>query len=267
MSSVPPSTPPSATPSTEPRGLAAAGFGLVLALQFLTRIPLPLACPWTPATRRWALRAYPLVGLLLGGLLALAALALSGWPTPLQALALLSLWVALSGGLHLDGVMDLADALGSNAPLERRWAILKDAQVGSFAILALVFLLAWKGVLLWALLEAGVAPLWLLVVPALARFGAVALLRLAPIARREGLAWAWRQESRHRDLALSLLPPVALFWWLPGGWWLLVALAAFLLAFAALMVRSFRGINGDMLGAAIEGGELWLLLVAWLWLS
>ncbi|MDX5379060.1 MAG: adenosylcobinamide-GDP ribazoletransferase, partial [Halomonas sp.] len=43
-----------------------AAFGLVLALQFLTRLPLPLACPWTPPTRRWAVRCYPLVGLLLG---------------------------------------------------------------------------------------------------------------------------------------------------------------------------------------------------------
>lgn len=37
-------------------------YGMLLALQFLTRLPLPVACPWTPATRRWAIRAYPLVG-------------------------------------------------------------------------------------------------------------------------------------------------------------------------------------------------------------
>lgn len=257
------------TPSATPRGLAAAGFGLVLALQFLTRIPLPLACPWTPATRRWALRAYPLVGLLLGGLLALAALALSGWPTPLQALALLSLWVALSGGLHLDGVMDLADALGSNAPLERRWAIMKDAQVGSFAILALVFLLAWKGMLLWGLLETRASPALLALIPALGRVGAVALLVLAPAARAEGLAWAWKAHLSRRDLWLSVIPLALLLPWLPdwplllGG--LLVALPGFLLIYGAVMMRAFKGINGDIVGAAIEGGELWLLLIAWSW--
>ncbi len=55
--------------------------------------------------------------------------------------------------------MDLADALGSNQPLERRWEIMKDPQIGSFGMLALLFLLAWKGVLLWALLQYH-APLW-----------------------------------------------------------------------------------------------------------
>lgn len=157
-------------------------FGLILALQFLTRIPLPIACPWTPATRRWAIRAYPLVGLLIGSVLALSALLLSfiASPAPITALLLLSLWVALSGGLHLDGVMDLADALGSNQPLERRWEIMKDAQIGSFGILALLFLLAWKGVLLWALV-AYQAPLWWLVaVPALGRLAGVALLIFTP---------------------------------------------------------------------------------------
>ena len=141
-----------------------AAYGLVLALQFLTRIPLPIACPWNADTCRWALRCYPLVGMLMGAMVAVVATLLDGLlPTPLLALTLLTLWVALSGGLHLDGVMDVADALGSNTPLEKRWAIMKDSQVGSFAILALLFLLAWKGMLIWTLLEAGATP-WLLAV-------------------------------------------------------------------------------------------------------
>ena len=113
-------------------------YGTLLALQFLTRLPIPIACPWTPDTRRWAIRAYPLVGLLIGVMLAGGALLLTqlATPAPITALVLLSLWVAISGGLHLDGVMDLADALGSNQPLARRWEIMKDPQIGSFGILA-----------------------------------------------------------------------------------------------------------------------------------
>ncbi|MDL4863504.1 adenosylcobinamide-GDP ribazoletransferase, partial [Halomonas elongata] len=100
-----------------------AGYGALLALQFLTRLPVPVVCPWTPATRRWAARSYPLVGLVIGVLLALLGMALrDAWPAPLVALALLSGWVALSGGLHLDGLMDLADALGCQSSGERRWA-------------------------------------------------------------------------------------------------------------------------------------------------
>lgn len=253
--------------------MRAAGYGLLLAIQFLTRLPVPIECPWNRETSRWALRCYPLVGALIGALLAGVALLLQDLPAPLLALVLLSLWVALTGGLHLDGLMDIADALGSNTPLERRWAIMKDPQVGSFGILSLVFLLAWKGVLLWALLDIDM-PLWLLVaVPALGRFGAVALLGVAPCARREGLAWAWQQHLRHRDIGFAALPLVLItlgsLFGSPGllpGWVFMVAgLLIFLVGYGGLMIRTFKGINGDMVGAAIEGGELCLLLIAWSW--
>ncbi|GHC28759.1 adenosylcobinamide-GDP ribazoletransferase [Aidingimonas halophila] len=239
--------------------------GLVLALQFLTRLPIPIACPWNAVTCRWALRCYPLVGLLIGVLLAILADLGQALPTPLLAMLLLSLWVGLSGGLHLDGVMDVADAIGSNASLEQRWAIMKDSQIGSFAILSLVFLLVWKGMLLWSLLAIQASPWSLVALPALARFGALVLLRLAPCAQREGLAWTWRQHLSRYDLALALVPLLLVFGWQPGGIWLLAALSGFLGLYGLLMVRLFTGINGDIVGAAIEGGELWLLLCVWSW--
>lgn len=240
-------------------------FGLLLALQFLTRIPIPFACPWTPETRRWAVRAYPLVGLLMGSVLALVAVAMHNVPAPITALALLSLWVVLSGGLHLDGVMDIADALGSNQPLARRWEIMKDPLIGSFGMLALVFHLAWKGVLLWALL-AYQAPLWwLLIVPGLGRWAGVALLVLTPCAHQKGLAWSWQQSLSGQDVALALVPlaliallaPVLVLMWL--------TVIVFVVLMRWLMLRLFNGINGDMVGATIEGGELWLLIILWSW--
>jgi adenosylcobinamide-GDP ribazoletransferase len=249
-----------------------AGFGLLLAIQFLTRIPVPFACPWTPTTSRWAVRCYPLVGLLLGAFLAVIASLLQGMlPDPLLALLLLSGWVALSGGLHLDGLMDVADALGSNALLEGRWSIMKDPQVGSFGTLALVFLLAWKGMLLWAMLDAGIDPVIIALVPVLGRLAGVALLVEVPAARPEGLAWSWKQHLGRRDLWLSTLPLLPLAFWVSDGFqWLgvlLCALLTFLLLYAALVIRAFKGVNGDIIGAAIEGGELWLLLIAWSWWS
>ncbi|UYG08739.1 adenosylcobinamide-GDP ribazoletransferase [Halomonas sp. M4R1S46] len=245
-----------------------AAFGTLLAIQFLTRLPVPVACPWTPATRRWAARAYPLVGALLGALAGgVGTLLQPLLPTPLLALLLLSLWVALSGGLHLDGLMDLADALGSNAPLDRRWAIMKDAQVGSFAVLALVFHLAWKAALLWALLEAGASPWWLVPIATLARLGGLGLLVGVSAARREGLAHAWQQSLGARDLALAALLPLAGLVVVPGAAWLALGLAAFIIIYGLAVRRAFGGINGDIVGAAIEGGELCLLLIAWSWWS
>lgn len=246
-----------------------AAFGLILALQFLTRIPVPVACPWTPDTRRWAVRAYPLVGMLLGGVLALASYLMSqvfpATPAPLAALVLLSFWVGLSGGLHLDGLMDMADALGSNQPLERRFAIMQDSQVGSFGMLALFFLLAWKGVLLWALIAHGAPAGWLIAVPALGRWLGAASLALVPSAKPSGLAHAWQQSLTPRDAALALAAPLlpAIFW--PGVWLAFAATGLFFLAARYMVRRWFGGITGDLAGALIEGGELWLLLCLWSW--
>ncbi len=240
-------------------------FGLLLALQFLTRIPIPIAVPWTPDTRRWAVRAYPLVGLLIGSVLVLLAFAMHNAPTPITALAILSVWVALSGGLHLDGVMDIADALGSNQPLARRWEIMKDPQIGSFGILALVFLLAWKGVLLWALLTYQAPLWWLLVVPALGRWAGVALLVLTPCAQPKGLAWSWQQSLSGQDVALALVPLAVVALFAPALVLMGLLAAVFVALSRGFMVRLFNGINGDMVGATIEGGELWLLILVWSW--
>ncbi|MFB9868311.1 adenosylcobinamide-GDP ribazoletransferase [Vreelandella sulfidaeris] len=247
--------------------MKSALFGGLLALQFLTRLPIPVQCPWTRATRRWAVRAYPLVGLLLGGVLLLAAQWLT-WletPLPLIALVLLSLWVAFSGGLHLDGVMDLADALGSNQPLARRWEIMKDPQIGSFGILALLFLLAWKGILIWALLRYQAPLWWLLVVPSLGRWAGVALLVLTPCAQQKGLAWSWQQSLGGQEVVLALLPLALIALVAPSLVLMGVAVAIFVVLMRMAMLRLFNGINGDMVGATIEGGELWLLILLWSW--
>lgn len=245
-----------------------AGFGLVLAVQFLTRIPAPLICPWNARTRCWAARSYPLVGMLIG-VLAVGVTQIAGvlLPPPLQALLLLSLWVALSGGLHLDGVMDLADALGSNASPVRRWEILKDSKIGAFAVIALVFLLAWKAALIWGLIDAGASLWWLVAIIGLGRLGAVVLLVEVAAARREGLAHAWQQSLSRHDLWLAALAPLVWLAWVDMALavWLMLTLALFLTLYGLAMRRLFGGINGDMLGAAIEGGELWLLLMALSW--
>ena len=240
-------------------------FGLLLALQFLTRVPIPIAVPWTPDTRRWAVRAYPLVGLLIGTVLAVVALGMHNVPAPITALTLLSIWVAISGGLHLDGVMDIADALGSNQPLARRWEIMKDPQIGSFGMLALVFLLAWKAVLLWALLAYHAPWWWLLIVPVLGRWAGVALLVLTPCAQPKGLAWSWQQSLSGQDVALALVPVLLIALLAPAIVLMVLTVTVFVLLIRWIMLRLFNGINGDMVGATIEGGELWLLILLWSW--
>jgi len=113
---------------------------VILALTFLTRIPLRDRRPFTPGRMARAALWFPLVGLLvgavLGGTRALADLALA--PGPATVLALLAA-VLLTGAFHEDGLADAADGIGAHVPRERKLEILKDSRVGTYGALAVVF--------------------------------------------------------------------------------------------------------------------------------
>lgn len=245
-------------------------YGFLLAVQFLTRLPVPVECPWNEKTSRWAIRLYPAVGILLGSLLLGIGIVLTPHvPIELLTLLTLSFWVWVSGGLHLDGLMDVADAVGSNAPLNKKWEIMKDPHVGSFGIISLFFLLIWKGVLIYLLLDTfSTDHLYaLIVILALARFSAVVLLVFLPTAKKQGLAWQWKKNIRRVDVVYSIVPLVILLIFLPEY---IVILPVFFLAIALYslwLMRVFKGINGDLIGTAIEGGELWGLILVWTFIS
>jgi adenosylcobinamide-GDP ribazoletransferase len=244
-------------------------YGLMLALQFLTRIPVPVECPWNKETSRWALRCYPVTGIILAGCLVLTAWLLHPFlPLWMSALLMLTLWVWLTGGLHLDGWMDVADAVGSNAPLEKKWEIMKDPRVGSFGILAVLFLLGWKAVFIYALLEVSHLHVFsFFLILSFSRFSAVFLMNFFPTAQQHGLAWEWKQNLNWLDVALAALPVVGVLIFLPGYLFLLPAYVVFFAWYGWWMKRNFAGSNGDLLGTAIEGGELWGLTVTWIFIS
>jgi len=123
--------------------------GLIAAFQLLTRLPMPAVSGTAPAN---AAGWFPWVGLVVG---ALVALPLAWVPDPrLAALLALGLWVWVTGGLHLDGLADLADALGvAHRDRARFVAVLADSHVGSFGVIALILQLLAKFVLLWLLAE------------------------------------------------------------------------------------------------------------------
>ncbi|GGC75573.1 adenosylcobinamide-GDP ribazoletransferase [Thalassobacillus devorans] len=248
------------------------GYGLVLALQFLTRVPLPVNVPWEKAVLKGALKSFSLVGLIIGFLVMGVSILADGWlPAWFTALLLLSVWTALPGGLHLDGLMDVADAIGSNAPVEKKLTIMKDPHVGSFAMLTLIFYLLWKLALIYGLLTSGIMDDFLtagmfLLVPACSRFLAILLLRTTPTVKQEGLAFTWQAHLTNRDVIAGLLPIIFIGVFVPDAWFLLAGYGVFFYFLRGWFLTKFHGINGDMLGTAIEGGELWGLMMVYLFI-
>jgi len=234
-----------------------------LAWQFLTRFPAPgyaeLSSEEIGRSQLW----YPLVGLLLGGLLYGAAWLLQSTSLPALAVAalLLLLWVASTGALHLDGLADTMDAwVGGHADPERSLAIMKDPAAGPMGVSALVLLLLLKFSLLTAWPQG--LPIAFVLVPALARASVPLLFLRLPYLRDAGLGRALADHVPLRAFLLLWGPALLLAAYLLGMVvaWLLIATLLMTWVLMRLYRRRFGGLTGDLAGATIELVETALLL-------
>ncbi len=233
--------------------------GFILAMQFLTRLPTPQLRNFDAANPPRMAHWFPLVGLLIGALL-VSVLWLGSRIDPwLGALLTLLLWVGITGALHLDGLADLADALGAaHKGRERFLAVLADPHLGTFGVLSLLLQLITKLVLLMLLARSG--QYWaLMLIPAWARLGTLLWARLPAL--KPGLGGSLGDQVKGRAL------------WLWGGGLALCSLIAPVLLCAPLLVwlwqqfllRRLGGMTGDTLGAGIELVESASLLALVLW--
>ena len=244
---------------------------LHLALTFLTTVPLPaLSIEALSSSRGATGRAfawYPAVGLLIGLLLAGVAWLLA-W-TPLgaatQAGLLLLLWTGITGGLHLDGVMDSCDALFAPVSVERRLAILKDVHAGAFGVIGLFFVLGLKWALLADLLQRSGALPALLLAPLWGRWMLVWAAQRFPYARSDdNLGSAMTAGLSPRELWIAsifaLFVQAALIVWQPVYFVVLLAPLIGLLLARWAAGKLGGGLTGDLYGFLCEATEVLLLL-------
>ncbi|HHC73138.1 MAG TPA: adenosylcobinamide-GDP ribazoletransferase [Thiotrichales bacterium] len=236
---------------------------LYVAFQFLTRLPFPPRGPADPHTVGRSLLHYPLVGAVIGLLLAATGWFLSATPPPIQASLVLALWVALTGALHLDGLADSVDAwVGGLGDRRRTLEILRDPRAGPMGVVALVVLLLVKYSALQAIAVRG--EWWpVILIPMLARGAMLWLFLSTPYARREGLgAPIARHLPRRKALFVSMLVPlITLTIGGSRGLLMVVATALLLLLMRRTMQRRLGGTTGDTAGALLETVEATTLLV------
>ncbi|MDX1722609.1 MAG: adenosylcobinamide-GDP ribazoletransferase [Pseudomonas sp.] len=234
---------------------------LLIALQFLTRVPVRLGGMPAPEQIGRSLLWYPLLGLLIGGLLLGLHLLLGATPMLLQAALLLAAWVAVTGGLHLDGLADSADAwAGGFGDRQRTLAIMQDPRSGPIAVVLLVLVLLLKFAALVTLLDAG-AGLLLLLAPWLAR-GLLPLLFLStPYVRAGGLGQALAEHLPRRQLPWVLAAhgvAILLFGW--AGLLALLVTGLMFVCLRWLMLQRLGGTTGDTAGALLELAECAVLV-------
>ncbi|MHC8371132.1 adenosylcobinamide-GDP ribazoletransferase [Pseudomonas sp. MDT1-85] len=233
-----------------------------IALQFLSSLPIRLPGMPTPEELGRSLLFYPLIGLLFGVILWGLNWLLLGTPLLLHAALLLSVWVVLSGALHLDGLADSADAwLGGYGDRERTLTIMKDPRSGPIAVVTLVLVLLLKFAALLALIEQQYSVV-LIIVPLISRSALLGLFLTTSYVRPGGLGQALADHlprlAGQQVLAVSAVVCM-LITGLSGVWALVLATVLFVWL-RHVMVRRLGGTTGDTAGALLELLEVSVLV-------
>lgn len=238
---------------------------LQIALMFMTLLPAGPIRGEVPslADARWA---YPLAGLAVGGMtwlghgIALAA----GLPPPVAAVIAIAVMALVTGGLHFDGLADLADGIGGRRDAEHRLRIMRDSRIGSLGALALVLVTAMIVASIASFPpDAAMAEMFLFSA-LISRLAMLAALEWLPPARGDGLG---RDASRRNPWALlpGVVTSAPLAWLIGAGSLIaLLSVAVTLVAVAHLARKRIGGQNGDVLGAIQLAAEAacWLTLLA-----
>lgn len=245
---------------------AVGGLGsrVAAAIAFYTCLPVP---PTWALEFQGVARLAPLVGLLIGGLLGLLDVGLQAIAMPVltRSALLVATWIALTGGLHLDGAMDTADGLAVLDP-ERRLEVMADSRSGAFGVMAAIALLLLKT----AALNDLAADRWLALMAAAGwgRWGQLVAIARYPYLKPTGKGAFHKESIRSLWAAVpSLLVLLSLSGVQvvlnPAQWPVALGMAAGGVAIAWLTGTWFNhklgGHTGDTYGAVVEWTEAGLL--------
>lgn len=233
-----------------------------IALQFLTRIPVNFSIHYSDKCLGQSPLFYPLIGLLIGSTLWVLAMLLPEQHSGLNAALILSTWVLITGGLHLDGLADCSDAwAGGLNNKSRTLQIMKDPTAGPIAVVILILLLLLKWTALQSILEQENSLMPLFMAPLIGRMSILLLMLSSPYVSEKGLAsplLTYLPKQTAKILSLGLL---ALCIWFSS---LAVILPSLLLVVVIryLAIQRIQGVTGDVYGASVELSEA-SLLISW----
>lgn len=225
----------------------------LIALQFLTTFPIQLKAMPSPQQNAQSLLFYPIIGLLIGQILFATAYFLNTLPIILLSTLILVLWIWLTGGLHLDGLADTADAwVGGFGDKERTLSIMKDPACGPIGVLSLIILCLIKWSALYVLLEKKLY-LALILFPILGRLAPLFLFLTTEYVRAKGLGSSIAQYIPKTwamiVFALTLLATGYFVW---TGLATAIIFILTLIYLRHKFVQRIDGITGDTVGASIE---------------
>ncbi len=247
----------------------------ITALQFLTIIPMRGKLP-SKAEMAACIAAFPLAGLVQGVILVLVAYFLGRvFPPGVSAALILTAYVVITGGFHLDGLSDTFDAVAKRGDRQEKLSVMKDGRTGPLGVVAITLSQVLKFALLSGLSDSRFYFIALLYMPVFSKWAMVVAMAHGRPARQDGLGNIFVAGTGLREFfaATSVLlviagVPIAIkaagaLAFLAAG--IFVVLYLFGLFWVWLSERQFGGLTGDTLGAVGELSEIIYLLTALAW--
>lgn len=241
-------------------------------LMFLTRLPMPAQLDSQHRQLSQAVRGFPIAGGLIGGIGGLALLAAQGAGLPAVVAATIAILtiVLVTGGLHEDGLADVADGFGAGGGRERKLGIMRDSQIGVYGVLALIFVVLIKIACLATLVGTAQsvwhAPMLLIATGAVSRSFIVKAMQSMPLARSDGRSVEAGSPSGSvvKQALLAGLAIGSIMMWLACGLWMtgasLLAGAAAYYIVKRRALHHIGGQTGDVLGTIQQLSEATMLL-------
>jgi adenosylcobinamide-GDP ribazoletransferase len=234
------------------------------ALSFLTILPFGRILPSEDKELARSMAFFPLVGLLIGLLLAIGYYLFSFIiPKSLTLWLTLGLLAFLTRGLHLDGFADTMDGLASGGSKEKILEVMRDSRIGSFGVISLILLIGAKYFTLDQIPIPSI-PYTLILMTVMGRNTMVLVCYRSPYARSEGgLAKPFTENLGYREMALSLVSAFGIALLLMGlkGILVFLGICLFSLGYRFFFIKKLGGVTGDILGAANELAELLCLIL------
>lgn len=234
----------------------------LIALQFLTILPIRLKSAIKEKDFGRSLLYFPLIGTLIGFLLSLTAFFLRFFPDLFMGTCILTVSVIITGGVHLDGFADTCDGFYGSRSREEVLKIMRDSRIGVMGVIGIVLLLLLKFTLILSIPRDS---LWksLILMAGFARWSQALSCLTSKYARQEGKAKFFIEYASQRDVLMGGLITFALFLLLAKLKGILMFASAFLCTLLSIQYvkRRIGGMTGDTIGAISEIAEVEILLL------
>lgn len=236
--------------------------GLILAMQFLTRLPIKRSVDFNEKNIRNSIFYYPFVGALIGTIAGAAYLLIAQYSLNIASLIALLITIFLTGGLHIDGLSDTFDGLLSNRDKEKTLDIMKDSRVGAFGVLSIVILLLSKYIIISSFEKD--LPLAMIFSMANSRLIVGIIISYKKVAREGGLGDLFHKSQPGKMIFISSILYIGVLVFLNIYYIIpLVINSLFAEGFCRWSYKKIDGMTGDTYGAIIEMGDTISLLLFW----